>query len=272
MRVLSKLLIAQTPVCEDLNEIDKGAEYLACYGRAKDLKRVLELGSLRTLWISGVNAGQFEVLAQCTQIDTLVVHDLRVPEMTLLKQLDNLRTLLIWSNTKTQTLEPLGSLTRLEHLALENFSKVSSIEPLIPLRTLRTLSLEGGLYTPMRLETLAPLSQIPSLVELRLLSLRVADGSLEPLASLAALEELSVGNFFAMEEFARLAALMPWTRCSLFEPHLTSGQACKECGDTLLMPTGKGSRFVCPSCAPEKVRAHEEAFRKSVAKFVPGGF
>lgn len=272
MRVFSELLIAQTPVCEDLSEIEDAPEYIACYGKAKNLERIPDIASLRRLWISGVNPAQFEIVARCAQIEILVVHDLRVAEMASLARLQNLTTLLIWSNTKTTTLEPLGALGRLEHLALENFSKVRDIEPLVPLEALRTLSLEGSIYTPMRLETLAPLARMPSLVELRLLNVRVEDASLEPIASLRALEELSLGNLYAMEEFARLAALMPATGCRLFEPHITSGQACKECGDTLLMPTGKGARFVCPSCAPEKVRAHQEAFRKSVAKFVPGGF
>jgi hypothetical protein len=114
----------------------------------------------------------------------------------------------------------------------------------------------------MTVESLSALSTLTALKFLHLTNLKPLDNSLEPLRGLSALEELECANFYAMEEFAHLAAALRHTRCAGFAPFVPlPAVACKKCGQNqLVLLTGKGASTLCLACDQLRVRNHEEAF------------
>jgi hypothetical protein len=115
----------------------------------------------------------------------------------------------------------------------------------------------------MTVETLAPLSALKALRFLHLTNLKATDNSLEPLRELTDLEELECANFYPMEQFAKLAAALPQTRCTWFSPAVPFPNfPCKKCGQSQrVMLAGKGSSTLCRVCDESRVRKHEDAFR-----------
>lgn len=263
----TELRIAKKPLYDDLSEAPEDAEYLACFGKSKGLSKLKDFPNLKTLWISGVNPKQLEKVAQCRGLDTLVIHELRVPDMSALEQLRSLKKMLVWGNPKATSLESLSGLASLKVLGLDSFSKIQDLGPLAALTNLEVLSLEGGNYKPMTVESFAPLQGLTGLRELRLLNVKVKDQQLQPLASLSQLSELTLGNLYPMQEVARLAATLETTHCNLFNPHFETQIQCKKCQTEQLMAVQNRLSLVCPKCDADKIKSHRAAFQKAIQGF-----
>jgi len=103
--------------------------------------------------------------------------------------LSNLRSLILFSNCNYHDIAELRCLDQLDMLCLE-----------------------GGLSKQLKLASLAPLESLKSLQRLRLASLRVQDGSLQPLHGLHALREVFIAKVFSALEFRALAQALPNAR------------------------------------------------------------
>jgi hypothetical protein len=101
----------------------------------------------------------------------------------------------------------------LKALAMENMKRVTDLDPLASLKQLKALAVEGSLWTPMRVASLAPLCALERLEYLFLTNLRVVDKSLRPLHALTRLRALQCANFYPATEFAALANARPTLRC-----------------------------------------------------------
>lgn len=212
MQIPHRELIAPAPVHERLEDVERGASSAALFGRAPDLMGLAERAPLRALWISGVDSRAAEQLARATQLTQLVIHDLRRVDLGCLAALVALRSLAIAGSPRLRSLAGLGSLTELRELILFDCCSYASIEALASLPGLETLCLEGGFSKLLRLETLEPLRTLRRLRRLRLASLRVADGSLEPLHGAGELREVFIAKTFSEAELRRLAAALPLAR------------------------------------------------------------
>ncbi|MFA6544446.1 MAG: hypothetical protein WCS99_08470 [Limisphaerales bacterium] len=253
---------AQQSPSLDIGSIPEAAEYVACFGKARNLNRLSHLKNLKCLWISGINERQFESLCHVQSIDTLIVYDLRVPNMTGIERLKSLRCLIINGNTKTLTLDPVGELQNLEHCKIENFSKVKRLDPLGRLLKLRSLSVQGSIWTAMKISTLAPLQALQDLRAFSLLNVRVQDGSLAPLKQLRKLRSIEIANFFCLREFAELAGSHPLAVGDSLLPRISVGWPCKQCGSDMVMLARGKAPFLCPKCQKNEVDEHDREFNR----------
>lgn len=257
-----QLTAPDPPVVEDLASVDVASTRLAVYGRTKGLFRLAGFRKLESLWISGVNQTQLEVVAQVGCLRSLVIHQLRVADLGPLASLASLEELLIEGNSKAEDLVPIGRLRRLRHLYLGDFRKITNLDPLRTLEGLRKLAIDGGLYSPLKLDSLEPLASLTGLRHLRLGAVRIGDGSLRPLAELKALKTLFVGSVLPVQEYAALAAALPNTRGNVLKPYIESGVECDACGALKVLPTGRGTSFLCPRCDSEKLYTRVKKFEE----------
>ena len=260
-----ELTRAKTSVSEDLSELSLHSEYIACFGKCKNLAELDKFNDLRFLWLSGVNEKQAQLLPKLVSVETLVIHDLRTETLSLLKCFPNLRTLMIWGNTKTSKLTELGSLKNLEILGLEHFPKVAVIDEISLLKNLKMLCLTGSVDTALKINTLEPLAKLQALELLHITNLKISDESLGFVRNLSSLKELQVSNQFPTAEYAALKSKRPDLQCTHFVPYILSSLKCSTCGAGQAMVIGKRKPFVCPECHPEKLQKYKSDFEALVA-------
>lgn len=255
-----ELTRAKTPISEDLSKIPQHAEYIACYGKSKDITVLNKFSELKSLWLSGVNEKQALLLRKLVSVETLVIHDLRTAALSLLNHFPNLKTLIIWGNTKTSSLAELASLKKLQVLGLEHFPKVRVIDEISQLKNLKMLCLTGSVDTALKIETLEPLTKLQKLELLHITNIKVTDESLDFVNKLRRLKELQVSNQFPTSEYAALTSKRPDIHCTYFVPYILVGLKCNKCDSNRAMVIGKRKPFVCPECNPEKLQKYERDF------------
>jgi hypothetical protein len=212
MELPSTALRAPSIVTECVEAIAEDAKTTAIFGRARDFEDLRLRRSLSELWTSGLGPDQVRTLGAMTWLQSLVVHDWRVPTLESLSALAHLRTLRIAGSTRLQRLDGLQHLKSLTDLTLFdccNYTHVTQIEAIVGLNT---LCLEGGFSKPLRLESLSPLAKLVHLRRLRLASLRVEDQSLRPLHGLAGLRDVFIARTFPDTELRAMAAALPLAR------------------------------------------------------------
>src|SRR5262249_28773183 len=120
----------------------------------------------------------------------------------------------------------------------------------------------GGIWSTLKIPSLAPLLRLPNLRYLMLSNVRPADRTLRPLARLRHLRRLELPNFFEVEEFARLAADLPEASGHGLSPFFTEARTdshgepafpCKQCGSSKVMMTGKPAVLLCSGCDSAKI-------------------
>lgn len=130
------------------------------------------------------------------------------------------------------------------------------------------LSGDGNSLKALKIDTLAPLRELPSLERLTLTCLRVADGSLAPLADMPGLRLLRLANQLPMEAVAWLAGRRPDVDCDLFTPDFgpVGWHACRKCRQkTVHGLTGKGKPWLCAQCDADRLAKHRRDFAALVA-------
>jgi hypothetical protein len=111
-------------------------------------------------------------------------------------------------------------LPKLERLFIENAKQISDLDWLQPLkRCLKVLGIEGGMYTPQHIDTLAPLEGF-ALEALFLTNTRIADQSLAPLRTMDSLKYLGTARNVPRAEFEALHAAQPQLECDWFHPEM----------------------------------------------------
>lgn len=201
-----------------------------------------------------------ELIKLGVQLDvaTMYFYDLRVSDLSPLRQMPKLRHLRIEWNTKLTGLDQIGKLTALETLHLVNTPKTRDLTPLAALTELKALEFSGGMWSKNNACTLEPLGSLPGLEYLTLTNLSVDRGGLQPLGKCKALRELELSNQFETEDYAYLSVALPNTRCSCFAPWIPVKLPNEK--DTMLI--GKRNRFLNSKTDQERIAAAELKFKK----------
>ncbi len=175
--------------------------------------------------------------------------------ITTLDAVAGLRGLLrfhLGESARLASLQPLVALPQLQWLWLDGMAKIPGLDPLAMLRGLEGLFVAGSGSKALVVPTLKPLAQLQGLSWLQLGALRTAADGLQPLAALRQLQYLGLPNWFEVEEFASLAAQLPHTRCSWFQPYARQHAGnfrCPKCQQRAQVFTaGKPMRRLCPAC------------------------
>jgi len=210
----------------------------------------------RLHFFSKVPQRLFDAACEMRELDSMFIKWSGIKQLDAVAQLQQLRSLHLGSSGQVEFLEPLPSLVDLEVLELEGLTRISDLSPLSRLVRLRSLKLAGGFSTDWCIDSLEPLSSLTSLEHLALAALKVKDESLAPVSGLRNLKELRISNYFPVEQYALLAAKLPDVTPAItaIYARTTNNLKCSRCGGgTMRLPTGKGARWLCAECDAAKV-------------------
>lgn len=175
------------------------------------------LQHLKRAWLNGIDADFLAEIVQVQSLEVLQLSRVTATDLTPLHRLRGLKRLMVCDASRVETLHWVAGLPDLDALQIVNFKRVRDLEPLTALQSLVTLGVEGGMWSPMHPDTLAPLARMPNLRNLFLLSTRVADRSLRPLQALKGLRVLQCATHYPDDEFRELRRALPELECSWFE-------------------------------------------------------
>lgn len=168
------------------------------------------LTNIRYLWFnSRTSQAMFEAACRLPNLEGLFVKWGGIQDLQPLHQPPSLRYLHLGGSGAIKDIETLSNLQQLIVLELENFNAIRQLDPLSSLTELEGLAVEGSMWTPHMVDTLAPLSHLTNLRYLFLANLKALDGTLIPLASLKNLVHLRTSLRWPKAEFATLRNEMP---------------------------------------------------------------
>ena len=218
--------------------------------------------------IVGTNDKNFRSVCQSLTVKTVYFYEMRVTDVSALKEISEVRKIAIDWNTTLSDLRPFSSLPNLVALALVNTPKANDLSFVAALKNLRAFEFSGSrtLSSKNKAITLEPIGALTQLEELRLQGLDVQSGGLRPLAKCPQLKRLVVSNTFATEDFAYLAAMLPNTECRYFRATVpVDGGAIGDGIDTMVV--GKRKPFLNSKTDSQRLRQYHDKFAELVARF-----
>ncbi|MDQ8209781.1 hypothetical protein QEH52_19840 [Coraliomargarita sp. SDUM461003] len=257
--------LSRSPIeySKDLTDVDESSTDLAIFGDAKALERIKEFPNIKRVWLNGANQKQFDLVVSLVNPISFKGYNLRVPNLNALQGLSGIEELSIEWNTKAGSIAPIGELTSLKVLQIQDFTRVHDLTPIQRLSDLITLDISGGVWNTFKVETLEPLGDLKNLLYLCLANIRVLDQSLEPVSRLTQLQELSISNQFPTEEYARLTANLTNTKCDYFRAFIELKQML---GEHDIMVVGKRKPFLNQKKDSDRVKKYQNAFDQLVEK------
>jgi hypothetical protein len=260
-RVLYELVLPDRPLIEDISGLPASAAFLRTRGTPAPLERLTAATGLTALWASRPGIGLLRATARLPRLRAAYLHDLGPEDIEPLAGSGSLQHLLVSRAPHQIDLSCLAAIPALRTLYLDDLKRVD-LETLPPLQRVTALHLAGGMWSTLKVASLAPIERLPGLRYLTLANVRPADGSLAPLAKLRRLRELQLPNFLAVEEHARLAAALPSVSGRALTPffaepaHDPRGDPvfpCGRCGRPRAMMTGRPAARLCPACDATKI-------------------
>ncbi|HEX8944627.1 MAG TPA: hypothetical protein VF785_15925 [Gemmatimonadaceae bacterium] len=192
-----------------LDEVPTDAEALTISRKTRRLAALTERPFLRRIIAKGVGEKELEHIGRVAGLEQLALTATTSRDLRTLAGLSQLRILSVSVSSRLESLDGIATLANLQMVSTWHTPKLTSIEALASLRQLRIVFLSGAMYKPMRLPSLRPLSELEHLTKLHLSSVRVADGSLEPLSRLTRLRRLDLPLTFRRGEFEMLERVLP---------------------------------------------------------------
>ncbi|HYF30207.1 MAG TPA: hypothetical protein VD993_03715 [Chitinophagaceae bacterium] len=154
------------------------------------------------MWAIGLNDKELTKILSYTHPKCINIYQLLAKDLSPLEQLSNTETIILKWSTKATSLWDFSKNTSLKDLHIEDFSKLQSISEISQAKHLRNLILAGGVWKPLKIFSLSPLSELVHLEYLKLANIKVDDDSLRPLANLKNLNVLEITNQFETSEYA----------------------------------------------------------------------
>jgi len=170
------------------------------------------------------------------------------------------------------TLDGLERLRQVRKLGVYHFSKIHDLRPIGTLEELRSLLLSTPPgYDASRkcfeVGSLEPLARLGRLEELTMRGVVPLRDRLEPIHNLKRLLRLAITHVycFTLEDYARLARALPDTTGHCLEPFFAASWAgtCRRCGGGRVVLTGprpRHARLLCPACQQTRLEQHVAAW------------
>ena len=259
-RPLYELVLPRRAIVDDVSLAPADATFIATRGTARHLERIATLDRLEALWANPASNDLFRACSQAPALRAIYVcYFKRMAEVPLAGAARLEHLMLNWA-PQLVDLGFLRDLPALRTIYLDDMKRVD-LATLPHLPNVTGFHLGGGMWSTLKVDSLEPLTRLPGLRYLRLSNVRPIDGQLRPLGNLVALKELTLPNFFEVEETARLANALPNVVSNTLrpvflpfdsDPPSSSPYRCKSCGGIRYMMTGKPAAMLCPVCDATK--------------------
>ncbi|MBH5328235.1 leucine-rich repeat domain-containing protein [Eikenella sp. S3360] len=227
-----------------------------------------ELLTATELDIRNIAAKDWPTVLRATQVRHLRLYHITAPELPDFSPLHSLRHLsLDWAG-KITDLSPLFQLNDLQTLEIINFPKLRNLDGIGSMSSLTTLHLSGnhGSCTPpLRLDSIAPVAELPNLTDFSLANAKLADDDITILAQCRGLHRLHLSNQFEKQQFAYLAKHLNSQLDTPIAALWESSLHCQRCGLALYMVIGRRGRFLCRRCDAKHVAKAEAVFANMMA-------
>ncbi|HZX57903.1 MAG TPA: hypothetical protein VFE54_04235 [Mucilaginibacter sp.] len=245
---------------KDFNSLDGS---LAIFGKAKNIDRLKDL-DIKKLWVYGANEKQLEQILSLISPDFISVYQVLAKDLSVLETLTETETIVLRWNSKSDWLWNMSHNKGLKALVIEDFQKISNVDAISKVNNLEYLVLEGGMWKPLKLDSLTPLAGLSKLQFLRLANMQVKIDGLRPIANLKDLQELDLSNQFETSDYAYLTAKLPDTKCNYFKPYIKLSNAI---GGRDVMVIGKRKPFLNFELDKTKIKKYTFEFEEMVRGF-----
>lgn len=205
------------------------------------------------------------VLSRCTAKELRLYH-LKLASLEGIDRLTHARRLTLEWGTKIESLEPVSRLSGLTHLAIGDFPRVQQLDGLEKLSELKELRLSGSLGggSPLRLESIEPVTRISGLTRLSLSNARLKDDDITSLVRCTHLRHLSLTNQFDRSQVAFLASRLNEQLVEPLTAYVQTHLHCMKCNSLTSMFTGRRMPFLCPVCDASRFEKLTSQFEKMV--------
>lgn len=178
-----------------------------------------KLQALRHLVCANADQALLEEVGELHDLERLELEwPMVAKDLTPLLGLKRLTFLSIDSPRHIADFEPLLTLPELRTLLITNPKKMANLDWLGNAHHLDVIGIEGGMWSPYKVESLRPLAGLRSLRAFLGVSTKLLDKDLMPLADCPRLEFLSIACVAPRSEFERLKAAKPNLVCQWFDP------------------------------------------------------
>jgi hypothetical protein len=225
-------------------------------------KRVDEIQG-KVAYVVGLNQKTFDKIAPLFSVKAINFYEMRVADLSALRP-ECIFELAIHWNTKLKNLSPIGLMSQLKTLVIEDTPKTSDLSFLSELNSLRILAYGGGIWNKNTADSLEPIGTLQTLQCLHLSNLKIKDGGLRPIAKLPNLSELVLSNQFPTEDYAYLKAMLPGLKCDMLEPYVELGQPID---GKDVMVIGSRKPFLNSKTDKDMLEKYRKTFNRLVRKF-----
>jgi len=209
--------------------------------------------NLEELTLHSPTNEQIELVSKLWRLKRLRITHARPKTLEFIARLQNLEEIILEYVSGFDDISPLGKLSGLKALHIENVRRVNDFSSLSNLRSLAYLSIDGTFDWVQPVEKFDFLGSLESLEYLRLMNVR-SPKIPQPLSSIVALNNLRkiiIGmNTFSLEEFAWLEAKIPHVEGAVRPAFIKFGGENREINQ-------QDFRFRMPI---EKFESHSELF------------
>lgn len=215
-------------------------------------------------YVIGVNQASFTKLCESLRATKLRFYEMRVSDLSLLRQIGDISHLAIEWNTKLTDLSPISFLKSLRLLKLVDTPKAQDLSPIQDCQEVRHIEFSGGIWNKNTAANLASLASLPELRSLILLNLKLDSGGLRPLAGCKKLEQLTLSNQFPTEDYAYLSVCLPNTQCDMFAPYVPIS---KPIDGNDVMVVGRRKPFLNSKTDKQRIEKYAATFKMLQEQF-----
>ncbi|MFN3815240.1 hypothetical protein [Brevundimonas sp.] len=205
--------------CDNASTVPPGAERAWLNRKKASHKGIRERLSLTHLIAGAADQSYLAEIGTLVNLERLELeHPVTAHDLSPLHALKKLKHLRLVSPRRITDFKPLLELSSLKTLFIENLGHMTEIDWLRGADHIEVLGIEGSIWKPHVIPSLAPLSGLKSLKAFFATSVRLKDQDLSALGSCPRLEYLSCARFAPRASFERLHALNSRLVCRWFGP------------------------------------------------------
>lgn len=209
-----------------------------------------ELSESVELDLRNVSANIWPTLLSRCKANELRLYNLKLASLEGIDRLTNTRRLTLEWAKKIETLEPVSGLSGLTYLAIGDFPRLRQLDGLEKLSELTELRLSGsqGGGSPLRLESIEPVTRISKLTRLSLANVKFEVDDITSLVRCTYLRHLSLTNQFDRSQVAFLASRLNKQLVEPLTAYVKTHLRCMKCSSLTSMFTGRRMPLLCPAC------------------------